>query len=193
MRKPTYPIWPPYYFTMALDRLQQTVGQLTAKVGGLTTETRHPLDPLSESEIAIAVDVVLKKQSGLVFNSVTLLEPKKELLKKYVESRDVKVPRMADVVASAKGNKVYDVLVDIDEKTIVRWEEPKGVSPGITMEDLIVVEGIMRKDPKVIEQCGIVGIPPEDMHKVYCDPWTIGTYFTCRCKSTVWTNECNRI
>jgi len=178
---------------MALDRLQQTVGQLTAKVGGLTTETRHPLDPLSESEIAIAVDVVLKKQSGLVFNSVTLLEPKKELLKKYVESRDVKVPRMADVVASAKGNKVYDVLVDIDEKTIVRWEEPKGVSPGITMEDLIVVEGIMRKDPKVIEQCGIVGIPPEDMHKVYCDPWTIGTYFTCRRKSTVWTKECNRI
>ena len=61
------------------------------------------------------------------------------------------------------------------------------------VEDLIVVEGIMRKDPKVIEQCGIVGIPPEDMHKVYCDPWTIGTYFTCRCKSTVWTNECNRI
>jgi Cu2+-containing amine oxidase len=83
---------------MALERLQETVGQLTAKVSGLTTETRHPLDPLSESEIAIAVDVVLKKQSGLIFNSVTLLEPKKDLLKSYVESQDVKVPRIADVV-----------------------------------------------------------------------------------------------
>ena len=160
---------------MALERLQETVGQLTAKVGGLMTEARHhPLDPLSESEIAIAVDVVLKKQSGLIFNSVTLLEPKKELLKTRVESQDVKVPRIADVVASAKGNKVYDVLVNIDEKTIVRWEEPKGVYPGITMEDLVVVEAIIRKDPKVIEQCGVLGIPPEDMHKVYCDPWTIG-------------------
>ena len=73
---------------MALDRLKDTLGQLTSKVGGLTTEdTYHPLDPLSESEIAIAVDIVLKKQSDLIFNSVTLLEPKKELLKKYVESR----------------------------------------------------------------------------------------------------------
>jgi len=37
------------------------------------------------------------------------------------------------------------------------------------MEDLQVVESVVRKDPKVIEQCGIIGIPAEDMHKVYCD------------------------
>ena len=179
---------------MALNRLQQTVGQLTSKVGELTTETRHhPLDPLSESEIAIAVDVVLKKQSDLIFNSVTLLEPKKDLLKAYVESQDVKVPRIADVVASAKGNKVYDVLVNIDEKTIVRWEEPKGVYPGITMEDLVVVEAIMRKDPKVIEQCGVLGIPPEDMHKVYCDPWTIGMCSGWQHMLIISANERNRI
>lgn len=39
----------------------------------------------------------------------------------------------------------------------------------ITMEDLQVVEHIVRKDSKVIEQCGLIGIPKEDMHKVYCD------------------------
>ena len=37
------------------------------------------------------------------------------------------------------------------------------------MEDLQIVELVVRKDPKVIEQCRIIGIPPEDMHKVYCD------------------------
>ena len=37
------------------------------------------------------------------------------------------------------------------------------------MEDLQVVEHLVRKDPKVIEQCSLIGIPPEDMHKVYCD------------------------
>jgi primary-amine oxidase len=37
------------------------------------------------------------------------------------------------------------------------------------MEDLQIVESIVRKDAKVIEQCGLIGIPPEDMHKVYCD------------------------
>ena len=39
----------------------------------------------------------------------------------------------------------------------------------IAMEDLQIVEHICRKDPKVIEQCVISGIPKEDMHKVYCD------------------------
>jgi primary-amine oxidase len=42
------------------------------------------------------------------------------------------------------------------------------------MEELQLVEHVCRTDPKVIEQCGISGIPKEDMHKVYCDPWTIG-------------------
>ncbi len=42
------------------------------------------------------------------------------------------------------------------------------------MEELKVVEHICRADPKVIEQCAISGIPKEDMHKVYCDPGTIG-------------------
>lgn len=37
------------------------------------------------------------------------------------------------------------------------------------MEDLQGIEKIVRTDPKVIEQCGILGIPPEDMYKIYCD------------------------
>ncbi len=37
------------------------------------------------------------------------------------------------------------------------------------MEDLQIVEHVVREDPKVIEQCGIIGIPKEDMSKVYCD------------------------
>lgn len=37
------------------------------------------------------------------------------------------------------------------------------------MEDLQGTEKILRGNPRVIEQCGVLGIPPEDMHKVYCD------------------------
>lgn len=48
---------------------------------------------------------------------------------------------------------------------------PRKVADGcqITMEDLQIVEHVVRKDPKVIEQCMISGISKEDMHKVYCD------------------------
>jgi primary-amine oxidase len=42
------------------------------------------------------------------------------------------------------------------------------------MEELQIVEHVCRKDPKVIEQCVISGIPETEMDKVYCDPWTIG-------------------
>ena len=42
------------------------------------------------------------------------------------------------------------------------------------MEELVAVEHKIRTDPKVIAQCAIVGIAADEMHKVYCDPWTIG-------------------
>ena len=37
------------------------------------------------------------------------------------------------------------------------------------MEDLQLVEHVVREDEGVREQCVISGIPREDMHKVYCD------------------------
>lgn len=46
------------------------------------------------------------------------------------------------------------------------------------MEELVAVEHICREDPKVIEQCELSGIPKEEMHKVYCDPWVS---FSIRC------------
>lgn len=38
----------------------------------------------------------------------------------------------------------------------------------------MAVERGCRVDPGVIKQCQLSGIAAEDMHKVYCDPWTIG-------------------
>ena len=136
----------------------------------------HPLDPLSGSEIEAAVSIVRGDKGPLFYNAVTLFEPPKAEMLAWLEDAE-KTPRprrIADVVAIAKGGQVYDGLVDLEEKKITKWEALDGVQPLITMEDLQVVEHVVRQDPKVIEQCGIIGIPPEDMHKVYCDPWTIG-------------------
>lgn len=149
---------------MALERTKQVAQQIFGKDA---SQLAHPLDPLTESEIAIAVDLVRKEKSEVIFNSVNLLEPKKADLQRWLNSASPMLPRLADVIASGKGCKVYDVVVDITDKRILRWEEPKGVYPSITMEDLAIVEGIIRQDPKVIEQCEIVGVPRGDMSKVY--------------------------
>ena len=156
---------------MVLERLQQMASHLTGQVA-----VHHPFDPLTTEEIAAAVAIVRKEYSDLFFNAVTLWEPRKAEMQKWLSSPQTaqRPHRVADVVAIGRGSKVYDGLVDLEEGKIVKWELTEGVQPLITMEDLQIVETVVRKDPKVIEQCGILGIPAEDMHKVYCDPWTIG-------------------
>ncbi|KAI9687610.1 MAG: hypothetical protein M1822_002220 [Bathelium mastoideum] len=156
---------------MVLERLKQMASHVTGQL-----LLPHPFDPLTETEIERAVAIVRKEYDSLIFNAVTLWEPRKNDMLAWLADPDnaVRPHRVADVVAIGRGSKVYDGLVDLEEEQIVKWEFTEGVQPLITMEDLQLVEGIARKDPKVIEQCGIIGIPPEDMHKVYCDPWTIG-------------------
>ncbi|KAI7303136.1 hypothetical protein KC315_g15824, partial [Hortaea werneckii] len=156
---------------MVLERLQQMTSHLTGQAAPV-----HPLDPLSSDEIAAAVAIVRKEYNDLFFNAVTLWEPRKQDMMRWLASPETQARphRVADVVAIGRGSKVYDGLIDLDEGKIVKWELTEGVQPLITMEDLQVVESVVRKDTKVIEQCGLIGIPPEDMHKVYCDPWTIG-------------------
>lgn len=156
---------------MVLNRLKQLTQQVTN-----TITPPHPFDPLSSLEIETAVSLIRAEHGSLFYNAVTLFEPRKaEMLPWIADPEHTSRPhRIADVVAIGKGSKVYDGHVDLDAQKIIKWEQTPGVQPLITMEDLQDVEHVCRKDPGVIEQCGLVGIPPEDMHKVYCDPWTIG-------------------
>ena len=156
---------------MVVDRLKKVAQQVTG-----TLPPPHPFDPLNGSEIEEAVSIIRKEHGSFHYNAVTLHEPRKAEMLLWLADPDHnnRPRRIADVVAIAKGGKVYDGLVDLGEKKLLTWEYTEGVQPLITMEDLQIVEEIVRKDPKVIEQCVVSGIPKEDMHKVYCDSWTIG-------------------
>jgi primary-amine oxidase len=138
----------------------------------------HPFDPLSPDEIAQAIATVKKHHGECSFNVVTLLEPRKaEMLKWLASPADeaLRPARAADVVVVFKGSKAYDGHVRLGESpSITKWEVLDGVQPILTLEELQIVEEICRKDPSVIEQCRISGVPETDMHKIYCDPWTIG-------------------
>ncbi|KAK7935602.1 copper amine oxidase [Apiospora marii] len=136
----------------------------------------HPFDPLTAGEIEAAISIVKKAHGDVLFNVVSLHEPRKaEMMKWLQDSANLPKPsRVADVVVIAPGGKVYDGLIDLQDGNITKWELLEGLQPIITMEELQAVEHVCRKDPGVIEQCEISGIPKEDMHKVYCDPWTIG-------------------
>ncbi|KAI1080019.1 copper amine oxidase [Whalleya microplaca] len=136
----------------------------------------YPLDPLNPQEIESAISVVKKAHGELFFNVVSLHEPRKAEMVRWLEdpTGTPRPARIADIVVIAPGGKVYDGLVDLASGKITKWELLDGLQPIITMEELVLVEHVVRKDPKVIEQCVLSGVPKEDMHKVYCDPWTIG-------------------
>lgn len=137
----------------------------------------HPLDPLSAVEIQAAIDIVKAAHGdNLLFNVVSLHEPRKAAMTAWLASPSTSVvpPRVADVVViNSSSGAVYDGLVDLDASKITSWIKADGIQPIVTMEELQVVEHIIRTDPAVIEQCKISGIPESDMHKVYCDAWTI--------------------
>jgi primary-amine oxidase len=111
---------------MALDRLKQAAAHVT----GLG-QTPHPFDPLSETEIERAVAIIRKEHNNVFFNTVTLWEPRKAEMMKWVKNPgDTPRPhRVADVVCIGKGSKVFDGVVDLTEGKIVNWELTDGVQP----------------------------------------------------------------
>ena len=156
---------------MVLERVKQLAQQVTNSIA-----PAHPFDPLSSLEIEAAVSYLRAEHGQLYYNAVTLLEPPKAQMLKWLAdpAHHTRPARIADIVAISPEGKVYDGHVNLDQRKVVKWAHTPEVQPLITMEDLQVVEHVARKDPKVIEQCGLLGIPAEEMDKVYCDPWTIG-------------------
>jgi primary-amine oxidase len=138
----------------------------------------HPLDPLLPSEITLVARTVNSSLTGdkkVSFNTITLLEPHKDVLQKHLLGKGPKPPRKAEAIVIGIGSgQISEVIVGIDggKARVEDWKDVSGVQPTITLEDLTATEEIVRKDAGVIEQCKLSGVT--DMSKVYCDPWTIG-------------------
>ena len=121
---------------MVLERVKQMSAQLTGML-----PSPHPFDPLSGNEIKEAVEIVRKEHEELFFNAITLWEPRKAEMSAWLASPESapRPRRMADVVAIGRGSKVYDAVVDLEEKKIVKFELTEGVQPlvGVNQPDYI--------------------------------------------------------
>ncbi|KAI5307536.1 hypothetical protein KEM55_008046 [Ascosphaera atra] len=154
---------------MVLERLQQLSQQVDA-----TAPLPHPFDPLSAIEIERASGIVRAENPNkkLIFNTITLSEPiKKEMLAWLANPEKAPRPLRAAEVVVILGDtgKAYDGIVDLVNGKVTKWVELDGEQPIITPDELLNIEFIARKNPEIIKQCGILGIPPEDMDKVYVD------------------------
>ena len=104
-------------------------------MGSLAAKTElHPFDPLTAAEIQSAISIVKKAHGDVLFNVVSLHEPRKAEMTKWLQdSANLPKPRrVADVVVIAPGGKVYDGLVDLQDGKITKWELLDGLQPIVS-------------------------------------------------------------
>jgi primary-amine oxidase len=113
---------------MALDRLKSVAQHVTG-----TLPPPHPFDPLSNAEIEAAVQIVRQEYGQVHYNAITLKEPLKKEMLRWLENPQIPRPlRIADVVVVAPGGKVIEGWVDLKAGKIIRWESLDGVQPLVS-------------------------------------------------------------
>jgi primary-amine oxidase len=136
-----------------------------------TIETApDPRDPLSPAEIATAAAAVRRTPglSGtLRFISANLIEPAR---------RAPPGPRAALVVLiDLEAEKNLEARVDLAAGRVVSLEPiPAGGQPGIALEEFVLCEEAVKRDPRWREALARRGIA--EWEKAIVDPWSAGAY-----------------
>jgi primary-amine oxidase len=132
-------------------------------------QLKHPLDALSEAEITASVETL--KAKGLVkedsrFATIHLDEPLKEAVWNWKPG--TALPGRKAFVGVKQGPQIFEGIVDIAAKSVVSWQEVKGVQPGILAEEYELARELVGADSRWQVAMRKRGI--KDLDKVVCDP-----------------------
>lgn len=135
----------------------------------------HPLDSLTAQEITKSSEIINKvhpSPTKWIFNSITLLEPAKNLILNHkTNTTGLKIPRKSFTVLIEKyKGQVYEVIVNLTEETIEKFETVAfGKQPTLTPEDCFDAERIVKGDEVVRKKCAELGYI--NMELIVADPW----------------------
>jgi len=112
----------------------------------VVTGASHPLDPLSEQEIRIAVDVLW--QAGRVdktsrFSVVKLAEPDKQAVLLWQPNKAI--PRHAFAAVRHAG-ELYETVIDLGNRKIISWELIADAQPPQLADEWMLSQQIARSD-----------------------------------------------
>ena len=143
----------------------------------------HPLDPLSETEVALASEILRAAKNlgpDTRFTHVQLEEPAKSAVLGW--KPNARVPRCAAATLfDSKTGAVHVATVDIGSKTVTAWREqptrdhPYG-QPPITIEEVFKVGDIVKADAGWLRAMKRRGLDDKDIELVQVDPFSAG-YF----------------
>ncbi|CAL8090522.1 unnamed protein product [Orchesella dallaii] len=145
--------------------------------------TTHPLDPLTASEIRLAIFIVkaINGSSQWIFKTITLNEPPKaELISSFLENDDIsvaaagKVDRKAWVlIVNPETYESYEVVVNLMKIVLESWKPSKNSAkpPMITTEDVVLAGDIALANPDIARRIKANGY---NLTQVVCDTWGSG-------------------
>ncbi len=139
---------------------------LSFVAAGQSSALTHPLDGLTTAEYWTVYDIL--RESGhtdpdTLFASVLLREPVKTVVTTWKPGDPIS--READVVMLHKA-QTFEARVDIAGHKLVSWQEIKtGQAPFVTSE-IFGTDGIIKKDPRVLEALKKRGII--DLNSIEC-------------------------
>ena len=136
--------------------------------------TSHPLDPLTADEMAAAVSI-LRKRDGLGprlrITSITLSEPPKETVKAFKPGHPVE--RSARIICYDRDSRQTSIVtISLTAQAITIWDDVDGVQPHLMLEEVFLVDEIVKADPRYQEAMARRGVT--DLARVQIDPWPAG-------------------
>jgi len=130
-------------------------------------ENNHPLDPLTAEEIETVrtvleeegkIDTTRVENHEVAFGMTYLHEPPKEEVLAW-EPSDNPDREAFTSVYDHKNNVIYEAVIDLDQDTLVSYEEVPGKQPVGTFERDSIVTEIAKNDPRVQEALENRGVP----------------------------------
>ncbi|HEX9339188.1 MAG TPA: primary-amine oxidase [Pseudonocardiaceae bacterium] len=136
----------------------------------MSSETRHPLDPLSADEVA-ATSAILFRDKGLSksvrFMSVELSEP--PALRNGATDAD----RATFVVLRDRtAGTTIEATVSLTQDKVLSWREIPGAQPGFSRDEFAECDAVVRADPEFQAAMSRRGVT--DLSLVSIDLWAPG-------------------
>ncbi len=134
----------------------------------------HPLDPLDESEIRAAVNIIQSSPSfpkSALFSTVVLNEPPKAEVLSYSGGQTFRREAFL-VVFDHVNNITYESVIDLRKRNILSWKIIPHSQPLVFVEEYETVPGIVKADPRWQAAMRKRGI--SDFEKIQIDTWAAG-------------------
>lgn len=143
---------------------------------GMGAPPKHPLDPLSKEELALAVKTLRdagKTTPESRFSTLVLKEPPKAEVLAFKAGEPFRREAFA-VIYERAGHKVFEAVVDLAGGKVAAWKEVPGVEPPFLLEEFVMTQEVTRADPRWQAAMEVRGI--NDFKTVQVDAWSAGAF-----------------